>query len=67
MICKSLNAEDEGNRRLVKKFKVTAFPTILFLDGQGNLIEKLQGAPQTLPDFESRVNDFLAKAGRPAG
>ncbi len=66
MICKSLNAEDEGNRRLVKKFKVTAFPTILFLDGQGNLIEKLQGAPQTLPDFESRVNDFLAKAGQRA-
>jgi thioredoxin-like negative regulator of GroEL len=67
LICKSLNAEDEGNRRLVKKFKVTAFPTILFLDGQGNLIEKLQGAPQTLPDFESRVNDFLAKASQPAG
>lgn len=67
VICKSLNAEDEGNRKLVKKFKVTAFPTILFLDGQGNLIEKLQGAPQSLPDFESRVNDFLLKAGQPAG
>lgn len=50
-----LNAEVESNKYLVKKYRVRGYPTVLFLDGSGKLIERIDGAPRTLAEFEQTL------------
>jgi thiol-disulfide isomerase/thioredoxin len=50
-----LNAEQPPNDRLVKKYRVRGYPTLLFLDNNGKLVKRIDGAPQSLQDFEATI------------
>lgn len=50
-----INAEVGDNKAIVKKYKITGYPTILFLDSSGKLVDRINGAPQTPQDFEQRI------------
>ncbi len=38
-----LDHDNESNKKLIKKYKVTALPTLLFLDKDGELVQKIVG------------------------
>lgn len=40
-----LNAEDPANERLVTRYGIKAYPTLVYLDGSGNVIRSQSGAP----------------------
>lgn len=48
-----LNAEDPKNWKLVSKYKVTNYPTLVYLDGQGRVLQNYAGSPmgQTFLDY----------------
>ena len=50
-----IDAEAPGNERLVKKYKVRGYPTVLLLDNNGNLRKRIDGAPQSLQEFETTI------------
>lgn len=50
-----LDAEAPGNEQLVKKYRVRGFPTILLLDAQGKVRQRIDGAPRSLPQFEESI------------
>lgn len=51
---KRYDAENSATgRMLAKKYKVNGFPTILFFDHSGKLLKRIDGAPQTMDDFEA--------------
>jgi len=45
----AVNADDPGNRPLMDKYKVTALPTLCFLDSKGQLIEQIVGFDGSAP------------------
>jgi thiol-disulfide isomerase/thioredoxin len=56
----SLNSEAEG-AGLAKKYKIHGVPTILLFDNNGRLVQRIDGAPQSLQDFETTI--FAAYPG----
>lgn len=50
-----LNAEAPANRSLVKKYNVLGYPTVLFFDPSGRLVKRIDGAPQSMMEFESDI------------
>lgn len=50
-----LDAEAAGSDRIVKKYRVKGYPTVLLLDNQGRLRKRIDGAPSSLQDFESTI------------
>jgi thioredoxin 1 len=52
---KRLNAEDTANAALVEKYGVKAYPTIVQLDGSGNVLRNEAGAPSTAEAFERQI------------
>jgi thioredoxin-related protein len=52
-----LNAEKEGYTQ-ARKYQVTGFPTILFLDGQGGVVGAVRGY-MPAPNFMAAMNDAL--------
>jgi thioredoxin-related protein len=52
-----LNAEKEGFTQ-ARKYQVTGFPTILFLDGQGEVVGAVRGY-MPVPNFMAAMNDAL--------
>lgn len=50
-----IDAEAPGNEQLVKKYRVRGFPTILLLDEKGKMRQRIDGAPQNLPQFEESI------------
>lgn len=50
---KRYDAENSpAGRMLAKKYKVNGFPTVLFFDRSGKLVKRIDGAPQSMEDFE---------------
>jgi thiol-disulfide isomerase/thioredoxin len=45
------NAEDKANAELVQKYEVRGYPTLVFLDGSGNILKNMSGCPRTTEDF----------------
>lgn len=60
----SVKVNGDRNRSVLGKYGVRGFPTIVFLDGKGSVIDKVVGylGPQ---DMASRMKGVLAKAGQP--
>ena len=55
-----MDMEKGEGKEVAKKYKINAFPTLLFLDSDGNLIERLIGykSPEALL---KAVSDIKAK------
>jgi tetratricopeptide (TPR) repeat protein len=47
-----INAEEGTNKQELARFGLKGYPTILFFDSHGNLIDRIDGAPRTFEDFE---------------
>lgn len=47
-----INAEEGTNKQELARFGLRGYPTILFFDSHGNLIDRIDGAPRTFEDFE---------------
>lgn len=50
-ICAHFDMEKGEGPRLASQYKVSAYPTLLFIDGQGELVHKRVGAPQKVSDY----------------
>ncbi len=55
----SLNAEDPGNSDLVAKYGVHAYPTIIYTDNSGKVLNRIEGAPSSENDFIKDINQYL--------
>lgn len=56
----SMNAEDPKNWNLVAKYKVKAYPTLVYFDGKDKVIENYAAAPMG-NTFEHHLSDLGAK------
>ncbi len=45
------NAEDGSNAALVQKYNVSRYPTLVYLDKDGNLLRRVEGCPTTTDGF----------------
>jgi thioredoxin 1 len=52
-----LDAEDDANAELRSKYSVTRFPTLIFLDKDGNLLKRGEGAPMG-PNFANTIESL---------
>jgi thiol-disulfide isomerase/thioredoxin len=53
---KSYDAEAPENENLVKKYGVHAYPTLVYLDASGNVLQNKAGAPRNLESFSAQIN-----------
>ncbi|MCB0735984.1 MAG: thiol reductase thioredoxin, partial [Bacteroidetes bacterium] len=56
-ISKKVNAETDEGPKLAKQFKVSAYPTLIFLDQNGKILLQTEGA---------RTKNQLIKLGKQA-
>jgi thiol-disulfide isomerase/thioredoxin len=54
----NLDAEDPQNAALVAKYKVTAYPTFVFLDRSGNTLLSKVGGPRNADGFIRTIQAF---------
>ncbi|HEY9791542.1 MAG TPA: thioredoxin domain-containing protein [Candidatus Obscuribacterales bacterium] len=54
-----IDAEAAGTEDFVKTYKVHSYPTILFFDAEGHLLTRIEGAPQTFPDFDKFITHYF--------
>lgn len=50
-----MNAETPENKPFCEQYQVTGYPTLLFFDGSGQLVERINGCPKTFEAFEQRI------------
>jgi thiol-disulfide isomerase/thioredoxin len=50
-----VNAELPENKPLPQNWGVTGYPTVVFIDGAGNVVDVIHGAPKTYEIFEARI------------
>jgi thiol-disulfide isomerase/thioredoxin len=50
-ICAHFDMEKGEGPKLASLYKISAYPTLLFIDGNGDLIHKRVGAPQKISDY----------------
>jgi thiol-disulfide isomerase/thioredoxin len=56
LVFKSIDAEDPSNKALAQSFKLKGYPTIIFLDANGKYLGRIDGAPQSMQEFETEIN-----------
>lgn len=54
----SLDVADASNASLVEQYKVTQYPTIVFLSSGGNVLFQRAGAPPNVGAFTSLINQY---------
>jgi thiol-disulfide isomerase/thioredoxin len=55
LVFRSLDAEDPANKALVKRFRLKGYPTIIFLDANNKYLRRIDGAPQSMQEFETEI------------
>jgi thioredoxin-like negative regulator of GroEL len=50
-----INAEAPGNKELTQSWGVRGFPTIVFFDGSGKIVDIVRGCPKSYEIFEDRI------------
>jgi thiol-disulfide isomerase/thioredoxin len=58
----SLDGDNPDNASLKEKYKVHAYPTLVFLDSSGKVLSAEAGAPNSLADFEQTIKGFGGEA-----
>lgn len=53
------DAEAPANKALVEKYKVEAYPTVIFIDKNGKVQDILKGAPRTKDPIVERIDAML--------
>ncbi|MBS1955050.1 MAG: thioredoxin family protein [Cyanobacteria bacterium SZAS-4] len=54
----SLDGDDAANAAMKEKYNVSAYPTLVYLDGSGKVLKNEAGAPNSLEDFESMIKEL---------
>lgn len=54
----TLDGDDAANEVLKTKYGITGYPTIIFTDNTGKMLDQMSGAP-TRDDFENKIKSFL--------
>lgn len=53
------DAEAPANKALVEKYKVEAYPTVIFIDKNGKVQDIMKGAPRTKDPIVERIDAML--------
>ncbi len=53
------DAEAPANKALVEKYKVEAYPTVIFIDQNGKVQEVMKGCPKTKDPIVERIDAML--------
>ncbi|MCW5822851.1 MAG: thioredoxin fold domain-containing protein [Cyanobacteria bacterium TGS_CYA1] len=53
------DAEAPANKALVEKYRVEAYPTVIFIDKNGKVQDILKGAPRTKDPIVERIDAML--------
>ncbi len=51
----SLNAEEPRNAAIVRRYNLHGYPTIIFLNAAGRVVDRLEGAPGNLKDLQTVI------------
>ncbi|CAN5267283.1 hypothetical protein BH10CYA1_BH10CYA1_36420 [soil metagenome] len=54
----SLDGDNPDNAPMKEKYNVSAYPTLVYLDGSGKVLKNEAGAPNSLEDFESMIKEL---------
>ncbi len=54
----TLDGDDAANEVLKTKYGITGYPTFIFTDNSGKMLDQISGAPSR-DDFESKIKGFL--------
>lgn len=55
-----LNAEDQSNAALVQKYRINAYPTVIYADGNGNELDRSHGFSSE-EDFANRIRSVQGR------
>jgi thiol-disulfide isomerase/thioredoxin len=58
-ICAHFDMEKGEGIELAKKYQIRAYPTLLFIDGNGEMVHKRVGAPQKVSDYLEMGNTAM--------
>lgn len=53
------DAEAPANKALVEKYKVEAYPTVVFIDKNGKVSDVMKGCPKTKDPIVERIDTLL--------
>lgn len=63
-VCVKFNTEEGEGAEIMKRYEISAFPTFLILNSEGEVQHKIVGGSETAEDFIKRVEEGLEKRKR---